>query len=803
MIPFPQLKATFFCTLLALGLVFPPQVAFSQLTIEWDKTYGGTGWEEMAAALSTNDGGYIYGGITTTRQPSSEITQPTKDTVVWPELEGDFWIVKTDGNGNPVWDKIIGGFAVDRLWSILPTPDGGYLLGGESHSGIGADRSYPCRGELDFWVVKIDANGNKQWDRAYGGTGTDILRKILPMSDGGFWLAGYSNSPASFEKSTASINGTFDFWSVKIGADGTPLGDYTIGGSGQDWLFDAETSHDGNVLLAGWSDSPPGFGKSAPNFGYNDYWVVKSNLSGNKIWDETFGGNERDACLDLYPTNDGKYIASGHSWSARNTGNKTSDHYGLEDAWFVKFADLGDNTAIEWQSSFGGQSADYGYAVAENGAGFYMLLGSSSSAADSVAANPGNKGAQLIGGSDYWAIFLNPQGQKFWDETLGGIFSEVGVQIFPAHDYGFILAGHSASEVSPPYKSEPSRGLNDIWVVRTGCAFPGPELEDLAKVCRDDQVLVDATISVPCPLCLYFWDDGGTGALRNFAPDTTVQVKVTVVHPDGCDRSDSLTIEIVPGPDAFAADLQPIRCFGETDAQFLVESVEGGTPPYQFSLDGAEWEAFANYVNLSPGDYDLSILDSNGCTLDTSFFIEQPQQVLVELGPDIFLELGDSVQLQALTNLPDSFTFEWGQPALLSCADCLEPWVLPFYTTTVSIVLKDKNGCQAEDFLRVVVQQSDAVYLPNVFSPNGDNINDFFTLYADRSVRQVKSLLIFDRWGEKMFETYDFPPNVEQLGWDGHLNGHPMKPAVFVWSAEVEYVDGRTGFFEGDLTLMR
>lgn len=177
--------------------------------------------------------------------------------------------------------------------------------------------------------------------------------------------------------------------------------------------------------------------------------------------------------------------------------------------------------------------------------------------------------------------------------------------------------------------------------------------------------------------------------------------------------------------------------------------------------------------------------------------------MLVDLGPDIQLALGDSVQLQALTNQLDSFIIEWGQPQFLSCSDCPEPWASPAYTTTISVRLVNKNGCEARDFLRVIVEKNDGVFIPNAFSPNNDNINDFFAVYTDKSVRKVNTFMIFDRWGEKMFESRDFMPNIEQLGWDGRLNGRPMQPGVYVYFTEVEYVDGRKGFFEGGFTLIR
>lgn len=768
----------------------------AQLSIEWDKTYGGSGWEELQVMSLTTDGGYVFGGITTTRNPSSEITQHTRDTVVWPEKEGDFWIIKTDGGGNPLWDKRYGGYKEDRLWSIRQTPDGGFLLGGESLSGIGGDKTGPSRGGMDFWVIKIDSNGNIEWDATYGGPGNDTLRAIVPMSDGSYMLAGYSNSQAGFEKSVNARAGSADFWVVKIAADGTYMKDFTFGGAGEDRLFDATLLPDGNVLLAGFSTSPVGFDKQQPHYGVNDFWIIKINPAGEILWEKTFGGSGEDVLQGVYPTQEGTILLIGQSASPVS-GNKTQPNIGNQDAWILNIEDRDTTAAILWQKTYGGLSADYAYSAAQNNAGYFMILGVTAS----DVLPQGGRTAPFIGFNDFWVLFLDENGNFVWDETLGGINYDSGVKISRAHDYGFILGGHSSSGISPPYKSELSRGMNDLWVVRAGCAFPGPNLQDLPKTCQHENIIVDATVS-ECPQCIYVWQDGNKSPVRSFSPDTTTQFKVNLIHPDGCSVSDSLIIEIIPGPEALLADGEPVSCFGASDAEFFIEEVKGGTPPYQFSLNNGVWENFAHYTNMAPGEYILHILDANKCRFDTTFFIAQPEEVLVELGEDIRINFGDSVQLQALTNLLDSFTFQWGQPGLLSC-NCLEPWVKPSYTTTYSIQVKDKNGCEGKDLMRVVVSRDTAVYIPNVFSPNNDNINDFFTIYAGPSVQKVKTLMVFDRWGEKMFERHDFSPNVEQLGWNGRLDGRPMQPGVFVYWAEVEFIDGKTGLFEGGLTLLR
>jgi gliding motility-associated-like protein len=778
------------------GLFYVCTTVKAQLTIEWDRTYGGQGWEELQAMSLTDDGGYIYGGITTTRNASSEISQNSRDTVVWPKKEGDFWVIKTDGNGNPVWDKRYGGYAEDRLWCIRQTNDGGFILGGESTSGVGGNKSDPSRGGMDFWVVKTDANGNIEWDATYGGPDNDTLRTIIPMPDGSYVLAGYSNSRSGFEKSVDSRAGTSDYWVVKIASDGTYMKDFTLGGAGEDRLFDAALLPDGNVLLAGYSTSPESFDKQQPFYGINDYWVLKINLDGNVLWEKTFGGSGEDVIQSVYITQSGSILLIGQS-SSPVSGNKTQPSYGNQDAWLINIEDQGSTATVLWEKTFGGLSADYAYSAAQNSLGYFMILGVTAS--EPLPA--GGRRAPFIGFNDFWVLFLDNAGNLLWDETLGGVNYDSGVKISRAHEYGFILGGHSSSTVSPPYKSEPSRGVNDLWIVRTGCAFPGPDLQDIPKACQDESLTVNATVD-SCEHCIYVWHDGSNDPIRTFAPSVPTEVKVTIVHPDGCDLSDSLLINIIPGPKALITDSSPVSCFGAADAEFLVEKIQGGTAPFLYSLNGGAWEEYAHYTRMPPGEYTLNILDANECPFDTSFTIIQPEEVIIELGEDIRIPFGDSVQLQALTNLVESFTFFWGQPDQLSC-NCLEPWVRPFYSTTYSIHIKNENGCEAKDLVRVIVERDTAVFIPTAFSPNNDNINDFFTVYTGPGVERVKTLMVFDRWGEKMFERHDFPPNVDQLGWDGRLDGRPLQPAVFTYWAEIVFIDGKTGLFEGGITLLR
>ena len=807
-----RLYHTFFHFLLiGTGLLFCGIPTFAQINIDWDKTAGGVGWEELNTLIATSDGGYLLGGITTTEAPSNgtEITHLTRDTVVFPEKTGDFWFVKLDSLGNVLWDGRYGGYRQDRIWSAQETSDGGFILGGESYSGNdpGTEHHQFNRGEKDYWLLKIDGQGNFIKDWTFGGPGEDVLRVVIPVADG-FMLFGYSdsdNNTTTWGEKTEDSRGEEDFWIVKTNKDLTYIEDWTIGGSGKDWINDVKVLPDGNFIISGWSTSPPSGEKTTPNYGLNDFWIVKIDPQVNILWQMTIGGNGEDVPNDLIINPDGSIVVTGFSssidFSENGIGNKAEPLFGSHDAFIIKIRDEGTQGVVEWQKTFGGSASDYLFSSVRTGVGNIMAAGYSAS--QDTSSGIGNKFSPIIGGFDFWIIYLDPQGNKLWDATLGGLSDDTCNKIIKAHDDGYLFGGNSASMMYAPFKSEDLRGGNDMWVVKTNCLIQPPGLQDFITSCNDGVALINATID-SCDFCTYLWSDGNENPIREFGPQTQVDLQLVVQHPDGCWVEDSIEINIIPGIGTALSDFSPVTCYEANDAEFSIEEVVGGSPPFLFKLNNGEWMDFAVYTGMTPGNYMLEIVDTNGCLYDTFFVIEQPQEVLVELGPDIEIGFGDSVQLQALTNLfPGEFTFDWEQPHLLSCHDCLTPWVQPLSTTTYSIALRDTNGCEKTDNLQVILHKESNVFIPNAFSPNNDNVNDFFTVYSDQSVSQVLRLLVYDRWGELLFERTNFRPNQDQLGWDGHQNGRSMQPGVFSYLLEVEYIDERTEVFTGDVALIR
>ncbi|MEM8908667.1 MAG: gliding motility-associated C-terminal domain-containing protein, partial [Bacteroidota bacterium] len=137
------------------------------------------------------------------------------------------------------------------------------------------------------------------------------------------------------------------------------------------------------------------------------------------------------------------------------------------------------------------------------------------------------------------------------------------------------------------------------------------------------------------------------------------------------------------------------------------------------------------------------------------------------------------------------------------CSNCTNPTVTPLLTSNYRIAIIDANGCTASDELTVQVEKERAVFIPNVFSPNGDGQNDVFQIFADPTIRQVNVFKVFNRWGAEVFSDRNFQPNDPTHSWDGRLRGEQLNPAVFVYFAEIEFLDGIKMIFKGDVTLVR
>ena len=356
------------------------------------------------------------------------------------------------------WEKVYGGDEADRAVCLVRTMDNGWLTGGRSYSGVSGNKSTPNYGGHDFWVLRLDASGNKVWEGNFGGTGDDLLSPAQQTSDGGFVLAGESWSGASGNK-TSDLIGVFDFWVVRLDANGNKLWDKSYGGTGTDSASCILQTSDGGFLVGGISRSSTNGNKTSAPLGYQDYWIARLDAQGNKLWDRSYGGGANDILTDMRPMSDGGFLLAGYSDSPAGAF-KGSTNYGGSDLWLVR---IDANRNQLWDRGYGGTADELSARLAPAGDGGWFLGGSTLSGVGGNKTSPFYSTLNLL--HDYWVLRLDAQGDKLWEHGLGGSRDDFLTDIQVTLDGGVIVGGLSGSEASGN-KNAPRLRLIDAWLVR-------------------------------------------------------------------------------------------------------------------------------------------------------------------------------------------------------------------------------------------------------------------------------------------------------------------------------------------------
>lgn len=307
----------------------------------WQKTLGGYGMEKLLSITQTKDGGYILGGTsssnrtTINEKQAVDLNQKTEDN----KGNLDYWVVKLKSSGDVEWQKTIGGVYVDELKSIHQTSDGGYILGGYSNSPESGNKTEPNFGLSDYWVVKLDKDGEIIWQRTYGGDKDDKLFSLIKTKDGGFILGGSSNSGATHTKSKSNKKGT-DYWVVKLDENGGIEWQETYDYGMNDMLTSIIQTEDENYLIGGYAQSeikPSEKGKKLDKEGISDYIALKIDSKGDEKWTEVIGSKGEEVLKKLLETRDGGYLLAGTSNGKISRDKNTAK--GGNDFWVVKLKD--------------------------------------------------------------------------------------------------------------------------------------------------------------------------------------------------------------------------------------------------------------------------------------------------------------------------------------------------------------------------------------------------------------------------------------------------------------------------------
>ena len=366
----------------------------------------------------------------------------------------DFWIIKLNQNGDKLWEKSYGGAQNDNLSKVLELEDG-YLLVGSSNSDISGNKETGNTGSNDFWVLRLDSKGEKLWGKSFGGQANDECRDVaLDTTDGSFILIGSSDSNTSTDKSEHSKGGD-DFWILKISANGKKVWDKTFGGTGYDSANKIIPNGFNQFIVGGTSDSPISGDKSEDSRGVKDFWILKIDSAGSVIWDKRFGSTLDDECFSLARSKDHKIMIGGYAY--HTGGDRTQGTLGNRDLWVLK---LEQNGSKIWDRRFGGNSNEYCRDILVTEQNEFILLGNtdSTNTVDTDGINPDY--------NDLWVIKITNAGNELWNRMHGGDNQhEVGFvgTLSPSGD--MFLAGKSNS-TNTGNKTAPRYGSYDCWVIK-------------------------------------------------------------------------------------------------------------------------------------------------------------------------------------------------------------------------------------------------------------------------------------------------------------------------------------------------
>jgi hypothetical protein len=402
-------------------------------TIDWEKTIGGNQSETPYKIKQTLDNGYVVGGT------SNSGISGDKSQICYGSV--DFWIVKLNTNGSIQWEKTFGGNLSDEFKSIIQTNDGGYLIGGTSNSSISNDKSENSRGGMDYWIVKLDANGTILWDKTYGGNLEDNLTDIQKTNDGGYILAGYSNSSISGDK-TENSRGLYDYWILKINAEGAIMWQKTIGGDNYDFLRSVKQLNDNSYILAGRSFSGVSGDRTSVNIWGQDAWIIRVSSTGEIIWQKKYN---LDDITTIISSSDGNLVIAGSNPLTQYPLDKSLFSYSFQSTIF-KINLNGDILWSHYNQLNGGDCIANG--IVEANDGYYYATYSSNYSTNKA-----------------FITKLNFNGNLVWNKAFSTQSGEFINSLDKTNDNAVVCAIQTSSN-SYGDKSENSKGLSDYWVVK-------------------------------------------------------------------------------------------------------------------------------------------------------------------------------------------------------------------------------------------------------------------------------------------------------------------------------------------------
>ncbi|MER0442635.1 YCF48-related protein [Emticicia sp. W12TSBA100-4] len=489
----------------------------------WDKTFGGTLRQSPTSIGLLKNGDIFVSGYS---DSPSRTTYPQKAET---SLNWDHWLTRINSAGTQTSEKTLSANASDILVKTFPQADEGYVFVGYSASDKGGYKEQIPQGSYDYWIFKTDKNYEYQWGSIIGGTGEDDSQAAIQLSDGGFLIGGLSlsgsggtNDPANqkYSKTSPSYGGQ-DFWLVKVDQNGKKVWDKSFGGSGDEILQYLLETSDGNYLAVGWTNSGKNAsgGKETDNINKKDYWIIKIDKNGNRIWDKTLGGLEDDYASFAIETDNNSYLIAGSSNSPILAGNgyKNVGTNGLDDIWLIE---LRSNGEVIREKNMGGTGDDYPATMVKTTDNKYLIGARSNS-----NIFTGNKTENSYGNLDTWVIKLDSDLNILWDKTYGGTGIDAVKEMILSQNNELIIASESVSPMGGS-KNAAKIGERDFWIQKYWLPTPPKIFVGNTNICNGESTQIEALY---CPGEVS-WSNGMTGNVITVKPSITTTYSATCSH---------------------------------------------------------------------------------------------------------------------------------------------------------------------------------------------------------------------------------------------------------------------------------
>ncbi|PCH95280.1 MAG: hypothetical protein COB85_04685 [Bacteroidetes bacterium] len=617
----------------------------------WTKSFGGSLDDVPNKILQTPDSGFVF--VAFSKSSDGDITGHHGSGSTW-----DIWVVKLDASGNLIWEKSYGGTNHEYGLGIDIVGNQGYIVAGSARSTD--DDVWGNLGGADFWVLRLDLNGDTIWTKSYGGTGYEYAEDIKTTSDGGFIVVGEC---ASSNIDVTSNNGSDDYWILKLDSVGTIDWQKSYGGSSWEWPYAVEQTVDGGYIVGGFTRSSDL--DVHGSHGFEDYWVLKLDNLGDTVWTKALGGSGADKGLDLFEYCDGSITITG--WSKSNDGD-INDHNGSVDSTDIWVANLDSKGNINWTESIGGTNNDEGSGLYLTSDGYYVTTGYSRSSDGDATLNQG--------GYDQWTLkqFANrtipsicmvtvdstsTKNVIVWDKT--GMTNIASFRIY-RDIIGIYTYVGSVDFNSLSYFTDTTGGINPnttAYRYKISTLDSCGNESDLSTFHKT--ILLQINLGIP-PTINLDWDDyegfnftfyrvfkdttnkdnwikidslgiGITSLTDNPVPSTFLRYRVEVVPPNVCvadkaknfnsSKSNSTSV-LIPEPLAATTSSTMTSAPGMCDGTTTVTAT-GGTAPYTYSWDGGTgFQTSMTAVGLCAGTYTVTVTDAANDTVSSTVMVSEP-----------------------------------------------------------------------------------------------------------------------------------------------------------------------------------